>query len=149
MMWNMPGICDKYWPGQWYPVMPRSGTRLNVHLRHARSLVREAVEMCFQDNHDVQGCPVPKLQELKAVPGRSALEVSSLSPEAPVQASYAMGYNLAIEYLADYEKVWMLDSFRQLDARVLAPNGRPLSQWLFLEVRSCKHLAPGVPLPHH
>ena len=48
-----------------------------------------------------------------------------------------MGYNLAIEYLADYEKVWMLDSFRQLDARVLAPSGRPLSQWLFLEVRSC------------
>ena len=25
------------------------------------------------------------------------------------QASYAMGYNLAIEYLADYEKTWMLD----------------------------------------
>ena len=46
-----------------------------------------------------------------------------------------MGYNLAIEYLADYEKVWMLDSFRALDARVLAPASRALSQWLFLEVR--------------
>ena len=52
----------------------------------------------------------------------------------PDQASYAMGYNLAIEYLADAEKTWMLDSFRQLDARVLQRQGRPLSQWLFLEV---------------
>ena len=34
------------------------------------------------------------------------------------QASYALGYNLAIEYLADYEKTWMLDSFRELDSRV-------------------------------
>ena len=51
----------------------------------------------------------------------------------PGQASYAMGYNLAIEYLADAEKTWMLDSFRQLDARVLQPQGRPLSEWLFLE----------------
>lgn len=56
-----------------------------------------------------------------------------------------MGYNLAIEYLADYEKVWMLDSFRQLDARVLAPSGRALSQWLFLEVRSLlSSLSPAI-----
>ena len=51
-----------------------------------------------------------------------------------LQACYAMGYNLAIEYLADYEKTWMLDSFRALDARVLAPQGRPLTEWVFLEV---------------
>ena len=51
------------------------------------------------------------------------------------QACYAMGYNLAIEYMADYEKTWMLDSFRALDRRVLAPAGRPLSDWVFLEVR--------------
>ena len=30
-------------------------------------------------------------------------------PPPPHQASYALGYNLAIEYLADYEKTWMLD----------------------------------------
>ena len=54
-----------------------------------------------------------------------------------MQASYALGYNLAIEYLADYEKTWMLDSFRQLDARVLQPQQRALSEWLFLEVRGC------------
>ena len=54
----------------------------------------------------------------------------------PPQACYAMGYNLAIEYLADYEKTWMLDSFRALDARVLAPAGRPLTEWVFLEVRA-------------
>ena len=56
---------------------------------------------------------------------------------SPLQASYAMGYNLAIEYLADYEKTWMLDSFRHLNETILAPLGRPLSQWTFLEVRSC------------
>ena len=45
-----------------------------------------------------------------------------------------MGYNLAIEYLADYEKTWMLDSFRHLNRNVIAPQGRPLTQWIFLEV---------------
>ncbi len=45
-----------------------------------------------------------------------------------------MGYNLAIEYMADYEKTWMLAAFRELNKRVLAPNGRALTEWLFLEV---------------
>lgn len=61
-------------------------------------------------------------------------------------ASYAMGYNLAIEYLADYEKTWMLDSFRTLNVRVLAPAGRPLTEWLFLEVHAegeAEHAAIG------
>ncbi len=62
-------------------------------------------------------------------------------PAAPccapaLQACYAMGYNLAIEYLADYEKTWMLDSFRELNQRVLEPAGRPLTEWIFLEVSS-------------
>ncbi|KAK9837328.1 hypothetical protein WJX81_006507 [Elliptochloris bilobata] len=65
----------------------------------------------------------------------------------PVEkASYALGYNLAIEYLADYEKTWMLDSFRALDARVLAPQGRRLREWLFLEVHAegeAEHAALG------
>jgi hypothetical protein len=47
-----------------------------------------------------------------------------------LQASYALGYNLAIEYLADYEKTWMLDSFRDLNARVLNKD----IDWIFLEV---------------
>ena len=51
-----------------------------------------------------------------------------------MQGSYAMGYNLAIEYLADFEKTWMLDSFKELDSRVLQPQQRPLKEWLFLEV---------------
>lgn len=59
-----------------------------------------------------------------------------------LQASYAMGYNLAIEYLADYEKTWMLDTFRQLNDTVLVPQGRPLSKWAFLEVGK-------LPLPSH
>lgn len=52
-----------------------------------------------------------------------------------MQASYAMGYNLAVEYLADFEKTWMLESFKELDARVLQPQQRDLKEWLFLEVR--------------
>ena len=51
-----------------------------------------------------------------------------------MQASYAMGYNLAVEYLADFEKTWMLDSFKELNARVLQPQQRALKEWLFLEV---------------
>ncbi|KAK9841397.1 hypothetical protein WJX74_005098 [Apatococcus lobatus] len=79
--------------------------------------------------------------------------------EIVAQASYALGYNLAIEYLADYEKTWMLDSFRQLDARVLKPQHRALTQWLFLEVHAegeAEHAALGhaavtafVPAEHH
>ena len=45
-----------------------------------------------------------------------------------------MGYNLAIEYLADPEKTWMLESFKQLDNRVLQPQHRALKEWLFLTV---------------
>ncbi len=65
----------------------------------------------------------------------------------PVElASYTLGYNLAIEYLADYEKTWMLDSFRELNERVLKPQGRPLTEWLFLEVHAegeAEHAALG------
>ena len=61
-----------------------------------------------------------------------------------LQASYAMGYNLAIEYLADYEKTWMLDSFRHLNKTVLAPLGRPLSRWTFLEVRILRASKPAA-----
>ncbi|CAK0787163.1 hypothetical protein CVIRNUC_010379 [Coccomyxa viridis] len=62
------------------------------------------------------------------------------------QACYAMGYNLAIEYLADYEKTWMLDSFRSLNKRVLHAQNRPLMEWLFLEVHAegeAEHAAIG------
>ncbi len=51
------------------------------------------------------------------------------------QASYALGYNLAIEYLADYEKTWMLDSFRQLDERIFRGEGKKID-WIFLEVHA-------------
>lgn len=60
-----------------------------------------------------------------------------------------MGYNLAIEYLADPEKTWMLDSFKQLDNRVLQPQHRALKEWLFLtvRVRPCFPRPPSPPLP--
>ncbi|KAL0037921.1 hypothetical protein WJX79_005370 [Trebouxia sp. C0005] len=62
------------------------------------------------------------------------------------QGSYAMGYNLAIEYLADFEKTWMLDSFKELDSRVLQPQHRSLKEWLFLEIHAegeAEHAAIG------
>lgn len=70
-----------------------------------------------------------------------------MSSMTGMQASYAMGYNLAIEYLADYEKTWMLDSFRTLNEAVLKPQGRPLTEWIFLEViiQSSNFPAPCLP----
>merc|ERR1711871_1714081 len=45
--------------------------------------------------------------------------------ECPIeQASYALGYNLAVEYLAAYEKQWLLDSFRALDKSFLQKQGK-------------------------
>lgn len=61
------------------------------------------------------------------------------------QASYALGYNLAIEYLADYEKTWMLDSFRALNDRIFAGLGKKVD-WIFLEVHAegeAEHAAIG------
>lgn len=51
-----------------------------------------------------------------------------------VQAAYAMGYNLAIEFLADFEKTWELEAFEKLDRQVLQPQQRGLKEWLFLQV---------------
>ncbi|KAL4444936.1 hypothetical protein ABPG77_003986 [Micractinium sp. CCAP 211/92] len=73
-------------------------------------------------------------------------DINGSAADVVEQACYAMGYNLAIEYLADYEKTWMLDSFRELNQRVLAPAGRPLTEWIFLEVHAegeAEHAAIG------
>jgi len=51
------------------------------------------------------------------------------------QASYALGYNLAVEYLAAYEKQWLLDSFRALDSSVLQGEGKAV-EWEFLEIHA-------------
>jgi hypothetical protein len=48
-------------------------------------------------------------------------------------ASYAMGYNLAIEYLADFEKRWMLESFQKMDSEFMQAQGCQVD-WTFLEV---------------
>jgi hypothetical protein len=71
--------------------------------------------------------------------------------DALAAASYALGYNLAVEYLADYEKTWMLDSFRALVAPgdgALARAGVTKEQvdWTFLEVHAegeAEHAAIG------
>jgi hypothetical protein len=51
------------------------------------------------------------------------------------KAAYALGYNLAVEYLADPEKTWLLESFRKFDARVLVPLGRQ-AEYEFLVVHA-------------
>lgn len=64
--------------------------------------------------------------------GRSSLE----------RAAYALGYNLAVEYLADPEKTWLLESFRKFDARVLTPLGRqPAYEFLVVHAEGEKEHA--------
>ena len=100
------------------------------------------------------------MADIATAGGRVPLAAPGTLPphQNALRASYALGYNLAIEYLADYEKTWMLDSFRALDAGVLAPAGRGLSEWVFLEVHAegeAEHAAIGhaataalVPVAH-
>ena len=76
---------------------------------------------------------------LLAKNGKSNLPAA---PNSVDRAAYALGYNLAIEYLADYEKTWMLDSFRALDEEL----GLNLKEWAFLEVHAegeAEHAAIG------
>jgi hypothetical protein len=40
-----------------------------------------------------------------------------------------------VEYLAAYEKTWLLESFQTLDRNVLAAQGKAV-EWLFLEVHA-------------
>ena len=88
------------------------------------------------------------MNDLATAGGRNPLAAPGTLPAnaRATAASYALGYNLAIEYLADYEKTWMLDSFRALNDAVLTPAGRPLTEWVFLEVHAegeAEHAALG------
>jgi hypothetical protein len=102
----------------------------------------------------VVGEPLSDLLDAKIAPVHSEAmfskmmsDISSGGGHSDVveQASYALGYNLAIEYLADYEKTWMLDSFRTFDENVLSALGKTV-EYLFLEVHAeheCEHAAIG------
>lgn len=73
------------------------------------------------------------------------------------QGSYALGYNLAVEYLAAYEKGWLLDSFKTIDNKILKKRGHE-QDYLFLEVHALgepehadlghKAVASFVPVSH-
>ncbi|KAK3271385.1 hypothetical protein CYMTET_20262 [Cymbomonas tetramitiformis] len=78
--------------------------------------------------------PTPNSQQLFACMMR---DVSSGGQciDGIEQASYALGYNLAVEYLAAYEKTWLLDSFRSLDQRFLQQQKRDV-EWMFLEIHA-------------
>ncbi|GLI66723.1 hypothetical protein VaNZ11_010662 [Volvox africanus] len=89
--------------------------------------------------------PPAAAQLLFSQMSRDIMTGGTLSNDAMEQASYALGYNLAIEYLADYEKTWMLDSFRALDERIFAVLGKKID-WIFLEVHAegeAEHAAIG------
>lgn len=97
------------------------------------------------------GYPLPQLLADSPTPAAAQLLYNQMMhdilgggghSEPLEQASYALGYNLAIEYLADYEKTWMLDSFRDVNGRVLHKN----IDWIFLEVHAegeAEHAAIG------
>lgn len=51
------------------------------------------------------------------------------------KASYALGYNLGIEYLAQLEKGTMLKSFQTLDKKIFSKAGVSVD-WEFLEVHA-------------
>jgi len=114
-------------------------------LHHSIPMGRTHRQLFAEFYESVTGEPLAKLMADEEQPPRAAKELyeSMLTDvttgggrEDPIeQASYALGYNLAVEYLAQYEKGWMLDSFRELDRRVLAPAGKSV-EWLFLEVHA-------------
>eukprot|EP00746_Dinoflagellata_sp_MGD_P011318 gnl/MRDRNA2_/MRDRNA2_123687_c0_seq1.p1 gnl/MRDRNA2_/MRDRNA2_123687_c0~~gnl/MRDRNA2_/MRDRNA2_123687_c0_seq1.p1 ORF type:complete len:410 (+),score=92.79 gnl/MRDRNA2_/MRDRNA2_123687_c0_seq1:85-1314(+) len=62
-----------------------------------------------------------------AAPGASATKME--------KACYALGYNLAVEYLANPEKTWLLESFQKFDEKALAPLGRQI-EYEFLVVHA-------------
>lgn len=105
-----------------------------------QDLMKEPLEVAMA------AAPRPEASELLFAQMLRDIDGHSRSDCVVERASYAMGYNLAIEYLADYEKTWMLDSFRALNERVLTPAGRPLTEWVFLEVHAegeAEHAAIG------
>jgi len=116
-------------------------------LKTHRQLFSEFYESVFQ-------APLSELIAENPVPRHSAelfgkmmsdIQTGGARDDPLEGASYAMGYNLAIEYLADYEKTWMLDAVRALDERVLAPQGRDV-EYQFLIVHAeheCEHAAIG------
>eukprot|EP00200_Dunaliella_tertiolecta_P001522 CAMPEP_0202350582 /NCGR_PEP_ID=MMETSP1126-20121109/7595_1 /ASSEMBLY_ACC=CAM_ASM_000457 /TAXON_ID=3047 /ORGANISM="Dunaliella tertiolecta, Strain CCMP1320" /LENGTH=335 /DNA_ID=CAMNT_0048942579 /DNA_START=38 /DNA_END=1045 /DNA_ORIENTATION=+ len=92
-----------------------------------------------------QGVPPVAAQALWAKMSTDIMTGGGAYSNPMEQASYALGYNLAIEYLADYEKTWMLDSFRALDKAVFSAQGRQID-WVFLEVHAegeAEHAAIG------
>lgn len=59
----------------------------------------------------------------------------SISKNDMERATYALGYNLAIEFLADYEKTWMLDSFKFLNNKIFLKLQKKID-WTFLEIHA-------------
>uniref|UniRef100_A0A061RDK2 Iron-containing redox enzyme family protein n=1 Tax=Tetraselmis sp. GSL018 TaxID=582737 RepID=A0A061RDK2_9CHLO len=116
---------------------PQAKTHRELFSEFYESLMGEPLEELMRED------PAPELSRkaFQAMLG----DVMSAGGKASCvveQGSYALGYNLAIEYLADYEKTWMLDAFRELHGRVM---NKELS-WTFLEIHAegeAEHAAIG------
>lgn len=119
---------------------PQAKTHRQLFSEFYEDLMKEPLEAVLAAN------PRPQTSAALFSQMMRDLHVCGGASDPTQQACYALGYNLAIEYLADYEKTWMLDSFRHLDEAILAPQGRPLSEWVFLEVHAegeAEHAAIG------
>lgn len=125
-------------------------TRLTPHLIYPLPL------LCDHRYESVMGEPLEAVMQDGVPPAHSLAFFARMmndiltgggNADPVAQASYAMGYNLAIEFLADFEKTWALDSFRKFDARVLCQDGRTSAvDYTFLKVHAeheCEHAAIG------
>merc|ERR1712039_133135 len=67
------------------------------------------------------------------------IETAGHGPESKAnrmeKACYALGYNLVVEYLANPEKTWLLESFTKFDEKILKPLGRK-AEYEFLVVHA-------------
>ncbi|GAB4824090.1 hypothetical protein N2152v2_011136 [Parachlorella kessleri] len=118
---------------------PQACTHRELFSAWYQDLMREPLESLLEANPRPANAVLLFEQMMRDI-------MQGCSSDRVEQATYAMGYNLAIEYMADYEKTWMLDAFRTLNEQVLAPQGRPLKEWVFLEVHAegeAEHAAIG------
>lgn len=108
-----------------------------------RALFREWYESVMGGDQTLQAlledskCSAPKAEWLFK---RMMADIETAGGQATIgdkmeKACYALGYNLAVEYLANPEKTWLLESFTKFDDQVLKPLGRK-AEYEFLVVHA-------------
>mmetsp|Transcript_17101 Transcript_17101/g.47724 ORF Transcript_17101/g.47724 Transcript_17101/m.47724 type:complete len:333 (+) Transcript_17101:92-1090(+) len=116
---------------------PQARTHRELFSEFYQSLMGEPLEEMMRED----AAPALSVAAFDAML-KDVMTAGSTDADVVEQGSYAMGYNLAIEYLADYEKTWMLDSFRELHRNHMAHD----LDWTFLTVHAegeAEHAAIG------